>query len=402
LDSSFPTRKPIEQNVGLGVVTGLLPAIRRQPLDMILILGVIGGAFIGVCLAEAVLLLAKAVAEDLLTRVGVPDVLIQLLFDVIAGALVLGVFALSPVFMIWMERKVSGRMQSRLGPMEVGGWHGWLQTIADGVKLFLKEDIIPRDADALLHRLAPVIVVLASFLCFLVVPFGNRLIAQDLNIGLLYILAISSVTVIGIVTAGWGSNNKYALLGGMRSAAQLVSYEIPRGLSVLGVIMIAGTLQMGQIVEKQAFVPFIILQPLGFLLFLISSIAETNRVPFDLPEAESELVAGFHTEYSGMKFAFFFVAEYCNMLLACAMGTVLFLGGGNEPLTPLLFGKQFLPPLFWFFVKTYVLVFVFMWVRWTLPRLRVDRLMDFGWKFLIPWAFANIILTGLVILMVNG
>ncbi|MBI2194161.1 MAG: NADH-quinone oxidoreductase subunit NuoH [Planctomycetes bacterium] len=351
----------------------------------------------------------------------------RIITELMVALIVLHFFALSPVLLIWLERKISGRMQSRLGPMHVGAWHGWLQTLADGIKLILKEDVIPTGADRLLHTIGPILVVMTAVTAFVVIPFGNELIPRDFNIGLLYILAITSVGIFGIVIAGWASNNKYSLLGGMRSAAQLVSYEIPRALAIVGVIMLAGTLQMSEIVRAQSggvvtdavgglreirlALPYLLIQPIAFVLFFIASVAETNRVPFDLPEAESELVAGFHTEYSGMKFAFFFMAEYGNMLLFSCLATALFLGGGSVPFieghlqyaTQWLFGAL-LPGVtclngFWhfgiFMVKTYVLVFVFIWIRWTYPRMRVDRLMDFSWKILVPWTFANLVFLGL-------
>lgn len=352
----------------------------------------------------------------------------RILTEAVVAFIVLNFFALSPVLLIWLERKISGHMQSRLGPMHVGGWHGWLQTLADGIKLILKEDVIPSGADKVLHTIGPILVVVTAVTAFVVIPFGNELVPRDFNIGLVYVLAVTSVSVFGIVIAGWASNNKYSLLGGMRSAAQLVSYEIPRALSLVGVVMLAGTLQMSEIVRLQSgaavlgpegellrvdpAVPYAALQPIAFILFFIASLAETNRVPFDLPEAESELVAGFHTEYSGMKFAFFFMAEYGNMLLFSCLATALFLGGGSIPFvegyiqyfTDYLFmavGGVHLNFLkgFWhfpvFMVKTYILVFVFIWIRWTYPRMRVDRLMDFSWKILVPWSFASMLLLGL-------
>jgi NADH-quinone oxidoreductase subunit H len=358
--------------------------------------------------------LADALLGELWSRV---------LTELAVAAIVLGFFLLSSIFPVWLERKLSGRMQSRFGPIHVGAFHGWLQTLADGIKLFFKEDVVPTAADKVLHTVAPLIVLWSGLTAFVVIPFGNEMVPRDFNIGLVYLLAVTSVSVFGVVMAGWSSGNKYSLLGGMRSGAQFVSYEIPRALALIGVIMLAGTLQMGDIVNQQSgivldadggvtggpAIPFVLLQPIAFVLYMIASIAETNRTPFDLPEAESELVAGFHTEYSGMKFAFFFMAEYANMLLFCCLATALFLGGGSIPLVEgplyeytsnqLFDGKLEFLRGFWHFplfvLKTYLLVFVFMWVRWTYPRLRVDRLMDFAWKILVPWAFANLILLGL-------
>ena len=298
----------------------------------------------------------------------------------------LGFISLSVMFLIWWERKISAHIQSRLGPMIVG-WHGCLQTIADTVKLLLKENIVCREADKLTFWFAPLIVFVASFLPFVALPFSKTLIPQDLNLGLLYILAVSSLGVIGIFMAGWGSGNKYSLLGGMRTAAQIISYEIPLVLSILSIIMMTGSLSMNAITEAQKNGWFILYQPIAFLIYFISAIAEVNRAPFDIAEAESELVAGFHTEYSGMKFSMFFLAEYTNMFVVCAIAATLFLGGWQGP---------FLPGIVWFGLKVYFLIFVMMWVRWTFPRLRVDQLMGFAWKFLMPAAFLNILVTALV------
>jgi NADH-quinone oxidoreductase subunit H len=301
----------------------------------------------------------------------------------------LGFVSISVMFLIWLERKVSAHIQSRLGPMIVG-WHGCFQTIADTIKLLLKENIVTKEADKLTFWFAPLVVFVASFLPFVAIPFGRNLIARDLNLGLLYILAVSSLGVIGIFMAGWGSGNKYSLLGGMRTAAQIISYEIPLVLSILTVVMIAGSLSMTKIIEAQKGMWFIVYQPVAFLVYFISAIAEVNRAPFDIAEAESELVAGFHTEYSGMKFAMFFLAEYTNMFVVSAIAAALFLGGWQGP---------FLPGAAWFLLKVYFLIFVMMWVRWTFPRLRVDQLMHFAWKFLLPLAFLNILVTALVMVI---
>ncbi|NUP89498.1 MAG: NADH-quinone oxidoreductase subunit NuoH [Candidatus Sumerlaeia bacterium] len=310
----------------------------------------------------------------------------------LAAGLVAGFVAVSAMFLIWWERKVSAHMQSRLGPMRVG-WHGWLQSIADALKLLQKEDIVPARADRPVYWLAPLVVFVPAFLAFVCIPFGKTLIPADLNVGLLYILAITSVGVIGIFMAGWSSNNKYASLGAMRTVAQIVSYEVPLLLAVLGVVLMAGSLSMQSIVSAQTGAWFILLQPVGFLIYITAATAETNRTPFDIPEAESELVAGYHTEYSGMKFAFFFVAEYTNLFTVAALATTLFLGGWHGPL---------LPPVVWFLLKSYSVIFLLMWLRWTFPRVRVDQLMSLGWKVLMPLAFANLAVTALVILLFNG
>lgn len=394
--------------------------------DRILVWAVILSAFVSLFFVQPVLMALKQFVADPLDARWYP--LGRVLTELSVAAIVLAFFLVSSIFPVWLERKLSGRMQSRFGPMHTGGFHGWLQTLADGIKLFLKEDIVPNAADKALHLLAPLVVLLSALTAFIIIPFGNELVPRDFNIGVVYLLAVTSVSVFGVVMAGWSSGNKYSLLGGMRSGAQLVSYEIPRALALMGVVMLAGTLQMSEIVNLQSgikfgadgtvasgsiAIPYIIFQPIAFVLFMIASIAETNRTPFDLPEAESELVAGFHTEYSGMKFAFFFMAEYGNMLLFCCLATALFLGGGSIPFiegplykyttNELFVGNLAFLRGFWhypaFLIKTYVLVFFFMWVRWTYPRLRVDRLMDFSWKILLPWTFANIVLLGLAIVL---
>jgi NADH-quinone oxidoreductase subunit H len=310
----------------------------------------------------------------------------------LAAGLIAAFVTVSAMFLIWWERKVSAHMQSRLGPMRVG-WHGWLQSIADALKLLQKEDIVPERADRPVHWAAPIVVFVPAFAAYVCIPFGKRLIPADLNIGLLYILAITSVGVIGIFMAGWGSNNKYSSLGAMRTVAQIVSYEVPLLLAVLGVVLVVGSLSMQSIVNAQAGLWFIVLQPVAFLIYLTAAVAETNRTPFDIPEAESELVAGYHTEYSGMKFAFFFVAEYTNLFTISAIATTLFLGGWRGPL---------LPPIVWFLLKSYFVVFLIMWMRWTFPRVRVDQLMGLGWKVLMPLAFLNLAVTSGVMLLVSG
>ncbi|MDI6784178.1 MAG: NADH-quinone oxidoreductase subunit NuoH [bacterium] len=308
-------------------------------------------------------------------------------------------------FIMWFERKLIGHFQVRLGPMRVGP-HGILQPIADGIKVFLKEDLIPANAHKFLFLLAPFIALFTALVPFAVIPFGPQLgswfekpleifgypitwYITDINIGILYIFAFSSLSVYALVLAGWSSNSKYSLLGGLRSAAQLISYELAMGLSIVGVVMLSQSLSLVQIVNAQSHLPFIILQPLGFISYLIAAVAETNRSPFDLPEAESELVAGYHTEYSSMKFAMFFIAEYTNMVTLSALATTLFLGGWQGP--------NFLPPIVWFLLKTFFFIFLYVWLRATLPRFRYDQLMKFGWKVLLPLALANIFLTGIVI-----
>jgi NADH-quinone oxidoreductase subunit H len=324
---------------------------------------------------------------------GVPWLVVELVEMFVVVSIIIGFISVVAMFLIWWERKISAHIQARFGPMVVGGWHGWAQTIADGVKLLLKEDIIPRGADRIVFILAPMVVFASALASYVVLPFGPGLIVHDLNIGVLYLIAISSLSVLGIIMAGWSSNNKYATLGAMRGAAQAISYEVPLVVSLLGPIILAGSLSMTKIVEAQRQLWFIVPQLVAFLTYFTCAVAETNRLPFDIPEAESELVAGFHVEYSGMRFAIFFLAEYANMFVVCAIATTLFLGGWWGP------GPEVLAP-FWFLGKTFFLLFVMLWIRWSLARLRVDQLMHLGWKVLLPIAFANLIVTGVAILLV--
>ena len=311
--------------------------------------------------------------------------MIPLAIMLFKSVVVLAFLAVTTMFLVYLERKVSAHFQVRYGPMRVG-WHGSLQLIADALKLLMKEDIIPKMADKWVFLTAPVLVFVSAYLAYLVIPFSPFLVVKDLNVGVLYVLGVTSLTVLAILMAGWSSNNKYALLGGLRAVAQIISYEIPLILSIIPVIMLAGSLSLSRIVEAQHTFPFILLQPLGFLLYLLSATAEVNRTPFDIPEAESELVAGYNIEYSGMRFVMFFFAEYLNMFTVCALAATLFLGGWQGPL---------LPAPVWFFLKTYFLVLVLMWMRWTLPRLRIDQLMDFCWKGLLPLSLVNLILSAL-------
>jgi NADH-quinone oxidoreductase subunit H len=324
---------------------------------------------------------------------------------------VVAVFAflmVSVLFIIWLERRIVAFMQTRVGPNRVGPF-GVLQSLADGIKLFFKEDVRPSNADRVLYGLAPVVMMVPAFLSISVLPFGiafgsERAQLTDLNVGLLFVLAMGSLQVYGIVLAGWASGSNYPLLGAVRSSAQMISYEIAQGLSLVGVFMTAGTLSAAGIVAAQqgdplaGFIPrwYVIFQFPLFLVFLLSGIAETNRAPFDLPEAESELVGGYHTEYSGVKFALFFLAEYRNVLTVSAVATTAFLGGPDGP------APDFLPwlwPILWFVAKVYLFVFLFIWLRATLPRLRFDRLMSFGWKVLIPVAFGWVAVTAVVLVV---
>ncbi|HIJ80203.1 MAG TPA: NADH-quinone oxidoreductase subunit NuoH [Desulfuromonadales bacterium] len=334
----------------------------------------------------------------------------------VAKVLVAFVFVLLTVaYATYAERKIIGHMQVRLGPMRTG-WHGILQPIADGVKLFFKEEIIPSQASTFAFLLAPLIALIPAFITFAVIPFGGTIevlgykiplqIAAyydtaagqvfDVNVGVLYILAMSSLGVYGIVLAGWASNSKYSLMGGLRASAQMISYELSAGLAIVSVFMLSGTLSLNKIVELQSglggFEWYLFKQPLAAFMFFICSLAEINRTPFDLPEAETELVSGFCTEYSSMKYAMFFMAEYANMVTVCALTATLFLGGWNGPLAVAV---PLLGPVY-FIAKVYFLMFVCMWIRATLPRYRYDQLMHLGWKVLLPLALVNIVVTGII------
>jgi NADH-quinone oxidoreductase subunit H len=295
-------------------------------------------------------------------------------------------------------------MQDRVGPMRTGKWHGWAQPLADVTKLIQKEDIIPAAADKALYILAPALVFVGAYAAYAAIPFSPAYIGSNINLGIFYIVAVSALVVIGILMAGWSSNNKWSLLGAMRTAAQLVSYEIPSSLAILAVVMVAGSLNLNDICAAQSgwfwnwFVfgkfPFLFIT---FIIYFIASLAETNRSPFDIPEAESELVAGYHTEYSGMRFAFFYLAEYANMFVVAAVAAVLFFGGWNSPFGTFLSGPVW--GVFWLIGKGMVLVFIQIWLRWTLPRFRVDQLMYLSWKILTPFALVNIFAVGLWVVL---
>ncbi len=329
-------------------------------------------------------------AAEYFERSGWPLGLLAILGALIKVALVLGFITLNVLFLIWLERKVSAWIQNRLGPMRTGPY-GLLQTLADALKLLVKEDIVPDGADRWVFRLAPFVTFTPALLVYVVVPFGDRLVVQDLNIGILFVAAMTSAVVPSFLMAGWGSNNKWSVFGALRTAAQLVSYEVPLVLAAVAVVMLAGSLSLVDIVEAQRRGPwFILLQPLGFLVYYTAALAEANRTPFDLIEAESELVAGFNVEYSGMRWALFFLAEYANLLSGSAIAATLYLGGWSGP---------WLPPFVWFMIKTYALVFLAMWIRWTVPRIRVDQLMGLGWKVLVPLALVNLAITGVYVLV---
>ena len=308
-------------------------------------------------------------------------------------------------YSVWLERKVSAHIQNRWGPTKVGPF-GLLQPLADGVKFIFKEDLVEANVYKPLYIAAPIIAMMFALTSIAVIPFGNwvevgpwgtYLQVTDMNIGLLVILGCTSMGVYGVALAGWSSNSKYSLLGGLRASAQMISYEVSLGLALVGVLIMAGSLSLRDIVESQRHLHWnIFFQPVGFFVYLISAYAETNRAPFDLPEAESELVAGYHTEYSSMKFAMFFVAEYCSMVTVACLATLMFFGGWLGPVggPPIL---QALLPVVWFCLKVFFFMFLYVWVRWTLPRFRYDQLMAFGWKILLPLAMANIVITALIV-----
>ena len=339
---------------------------------------------------------------------------------ILATVPVLAFIVVFVLFAVWLERKVSAHMQDRLGPMRVG-WHGVLQTLADFLKLLQKEDIVASANDKALFNIAPYVVFVTTLITYTMLPFTSIFIGSNADVGIYFVLAFSGAVVAGILMAGWASNNKYSLYGSLRSAAQIVSYEIPTALVVLTMIMLYGTLSLGDITTVQTsqfwnwgifggpilgigkilLVPFMFV---AFIILFISTLAESNRTPFDLPESESELVAGFNTEYSGIKFSMFFLSEFANMFLIGSILVIFFFGGYNSPFGYLgnLFGIEWLIPieqLFWFLGKGMFFVFVDMWLRWTLPRVRVDQLMTICWKYLIPYAFFNLLIVGLILLI---
>ena len=349
------------------------------------------------------------VLNDLLLKAFSQETITFFIWPLIQIGLVVTLVALWVAYATYLERKISAFMQARLGPMRVGPW-GLLQPIADGLKLLTKEDFIPEKADRWIFFFAPYIAVASAFIVFSVIPFGpDWAVIADVNIGLLLVLAVSSVGVLALILAGWSSNSKYALLGGLRSSAQMVSYEVAMGLSLIGALMFARTLSLSGIVAAQASdsIWFLVYQPTGFFLFLISGIAENNRAPFDLPEAESELVAGFHTEYSGMRWSLFFMAEYAAMVVVSAVATTVYLGGWYFPFVYRLEAAGHhnlfvLVSLLVFLTKTSIILYIYFWLRWTLPRFRYDQLMDIGWKWLIPSALINIVLSGFAIFVVQA
>ena len=315
---------------------------------------------------------------------------------VVKMAVVIGVLLALPIPLTWIERKIAGHIQQRLGPMRVG-WHGLLQPLADGIKLLTKEDHIPTNADRFLFTLAPIIALVPPFAVFVVIPFGDSvtifgteitLYLADMNVALLFVLGVAGIEVMGVILAGWASNSKYAVLGSLRTCAQMISYEIPMGFSVIGVVMLAQSMSLVDIVEAQSGLWNVVYQPLGFFVFFVAAIAEAQRIPFDLPEADGDLGAGYHTEYSGMRFSFFMISEYLILVLMSALIVILFFGGWHGALIPL-------PGPVWFLLKVGFFIWVFMWLRFTFPRYRYDQLMTIGWKVLLPLSLANILITGI-------
>jgi len=335
-----------------------------------------------------------------------PEALALLTQFVLVGIFVISLFAVLGLVLVFMERKVSAYMQIRVGPNRVG-FKGTAQTLADTLKLVLKEGLTPDGADKFLFNLAPFIVMIGAMLLMAPIPFARNVQIWDMNIGVLYVSAISSISVIGILMAGWASNNKYSLLGAMRSGAQIVSYELSAGLSIISIVILTGSLQLSEIIASQengwwifkGHIPALI----AFVIFIIAITAETNRAPFDMAEAESELTAGFHTEYSGMRFALFFLAEYVNIFIACAIGATLFFGGWM----PFHIGgwsgfnhvMDYIPSSIWFIGKTFFLIFLIMWFRWTFPRLRIDQLLNLEWKYLLPISLINVLLMTIIAIM---
>jgi NADH-quinone oxidoreductase subunit H len=317
-----------------------------------------------------------------------------LLWALLKLVIAVGFVSITALVLIYMLRKVMGRMQFRMGPRHHGP-HGVFQTLFDALKLLGKENIIPKDVDKWPYLWAPVIVFVPSLTIFALLPFADNIVATNIEISLIFVFAILGLSTISLVMAGWGSNNKYALLGGLRSAAQMMSYEIPLILSTIGVVVMAGSMNLTEIVRAQQNIYYIVPQAIAFFIFMTAALAELNHTPFDIPEAESEIVAGFNIEYSGFRFAAFFLAEFVNLFIICALATLLFLGGWL-PFTNPVFGTLF------FLFKTYILIFITMWIRSTFPRLRLDQFMNFGWKVLLPLSLVNIFVTAAIVLIVDN
>lgn len=319
-----------------------------------------------------------------LISLGLSPVLADAALLVLKWILIVIIIIVNIIILIWLERKVSGFFQERLGPNRLGPF-GVFQTIADAIKLLTKEDIVPSAADKLIFKTAPMLFIVIAVLLYTVIPLGHDMQVIDLNVGILFFISIGSLSTIAILMAGWGSNNKWSLMGAFRSAAQMISYAVPLAFSLLGVIMISGSLNLQEIVAAQKNIWFILLQPLAFIIYFIAATAELNRGPFDMPEAEQELTGGAYTEYTGMRWALFFLAEYTNLVAVSALMATVFLGGWQGP---------WLPSWLWIIIKTYGVILVFFWIKWTFPRIRMDHLMSFSWKVLVPLSLINVLLTG--------
>ena len=341
---------------------------------------------------DNIFLYIGALLRSFLAWIGLSQGAIEIGMGVVYFVAIILICVLCALFYVLWERKLAGYIQRRPGPNRLGP-NGWFQTVADAIKLLTKEDVVPAKADAAIHLWAALLVFVPPMLSLAVIPFGRQMAALNLSIGLFYLIAVSALSTIPIFMAGWGSNNKYSLIGAMRGVSQMISYEIPMVFSLLGVVLITGTLEMQAIVAAQSRIWFVFLQPVAFLIYLLAGLAETNRAPFDLPEGETELTAGIFTEYSGMRWALFFLAEYCNLFVIASIGATVFLGGWQGPI---------LPGWAWFLGKTFVLFSFFIFCRWTFPRIRVDQLMNLGWKLLVPLSIANIFVTSVVIFILNN
>lgn len=332
-----------------------------------------------------------ALIRNILGSLGFNGFFTDLVMSVVYFAAIAALVIVNVILLLWMDRRVSAFFQERKGPNRVGPF-GLLQPLIDAVKLIGKESIVPKAADKTVYKAAPIFIFTVTVMLYAVLPYGSGMSAVNMNVGVLYFTAIASTATIAILMAGWGSNNKYSLIGGMRTIAQIISYEIPLCFSILGVVMISGTLDLNGIVTAQGGVWYILLQPVAFVIFIISALAELNKSPFDMMEAEQEIIAGYHTEYTGMRLSLIMMAEYANMFALSALGVTLFLGGWQGPV---------LPGWLWFMIKTYAVIMLLFWLRWTLPRARVDKMMKFNWKVLIPISIANIFVTGLVMKLIQ-
>jgi NADH-quinone oxidoreductase subunit H len=331
-----------------------------------------------------IFLIVSGFLRGLMSSWGFPGLLADAVMGLIAFVAVAVLVVFNIIVILWVDRRFASFIQERLGPNRVGPF-GLLQSVNDAAKLIGKESIIPAAADKRVYKLAPILIFAVTIILYGLLPYGKGMSPVNLSVGLLFFVAISSTSTIAILMAGWGSNNKYSLLGGMRTVAQVISYEIPLAFSMIGVVMLSGSMNLGEISAAQHGIWFIFFQPLAFVVFLIAALAELSRSPFDMTEAEQEIIAGYHTEYSGMRFALFFMAEYANLFSVAALGAVLFLGGWEGPI---------LPGYIWFIGKTWAMVILILWIRWTLPRARLDKMMKFNWKYLIPLSILNILLTG--------